>query len=104
MNIQSFKDSAWILLTALIVYTAAAFLGVWAGEFEPGSAAGVVLANAATVVYKIGHIPLAASAAPITAAVLCAMTKCNDSLTERERDLVVHAIFSVLFLGLCFAR
>lgn len=104
MNIQAFKDSSYILVSALVVYTVAALLGVWAGDFEPGSMWGVILANAATVVYKIGHIPLATSASPITAAVLCELTGCKESLSERDRDLLVHFIFAVLFVGLCFAR
>lgn len=106
MNKQNLWDSAVILLTAIIIYALSAFIGIWAGDFEPTSWEAVVLSNASTVLYKVGHIPLATSAAPITSLIICELTNCRavDSLSERDRDLLTYAIFGVLFVGLCFAR
>ena len=104
MNRQNYKDSAIVLMSAVIVYSAAALVGVAASGFEPNSMWGILLANAATILYKMGHVPLAASAAPFTTLVMCQLTNCNASMNEKERDRFAYFMFSVLFLGLCFAR
>lgn len=104
MNRQNYKDSAIVLMSAVIVYSTAALVGVAASGFEPNSMWGILLANAATILYKMGHVPLAASAAPFTTLVMCQLTNCNASMNEKERDRFAYFMFSVLFLGLCFAR
>lgn len=93
-----------LLLQALVVYAAAALVGWNAGSYESQSIAAVMLSNAATVLYKIAHIPLSVAAGIITNFVMCRLTNCTASMSERDRDLLSYAVAGVVFIGLCLQR
>lgn len=93
-----------LLAMSIVVYTIAATVGWHTAAFEPTSWPGIVAASAASIIYKIGHLPLSLAAGIVTFRWMCGIVGCGRSMTERERDITFFITCAVVFTGLCNAR
>lgn len=102
MNPVTTTKSALILLSAFLVYSLAAFIGVTAQEYGADSVSGLILSYTALTLYKLGHLPLAVAVSPLSSFAICWATSCK--FDAEQRDVVAHLVAAVVFIGLCLAK